>query len=109
MPIVPYIALSEMIMIGAAPYWQGGGISLPLINQPPPPRHPNTPAPAADNRARLRPRPAQRGGDRHRHARPHRADHRGQKDLALPEADIAVHEAAEIASVGRHRPIGRGM
>ena len=39
MPIVPYMALSEMIRIGAAPYWQAVAISLPIIKAPPSPRN----------------------------------------------------------------------
>jgi len=41
------------------------------------------------------------------HAGAHRTDHRGEKNLALPEADIAVHEAGEIAGIRCHRSIGR--
>ena len=37
MPIVPYILLSEMIMIGLAPYCIAVAISLPVINAPPSP------------------------------------------------------------------------
>ena len=55
----------------------------------------------------LLPRPAQCRGNRHRHAGAHRPDHRGQEDLALAEADIAMHEAAEIAGVGRYGRVGR--
>ena len=47
----------------------------------------------------LRARPADGGGDRHRHARAHRAHHRGQEHLPLPEADMAVQEGGEIAGV----------
>ena len=97
MPIVPYIRLSEMIMIGLPPYWHRGG-DLVAHHQR---------AAVADKRDHLRARPAQRRRDRHRHARAHRADHRRQEHLALAEADIAVDEAAEIAGVGRHRRVRR--
>ncbi len=97
MPIVPYIPLSEMIMIGLAPYWQGGG-DLVAGHQR---------AAVADKGHHLRSRPAQRRGHRHRHAGAHRADDRGEEHLALAEADIAVDKAAEIAGIGRHRRVGR--
>src|SRR5438270_14067560 len=97
MPIVPYIRLSEMIMIGAAPYWQAVAISLPIINAPPSPRKATTCFPGRPQCRR----------DRHRHAGAHRPDYRGQEDLALAEADIAVDEAAEIAGVGGNRRVGR--
>jgi hypothetical protein len=60
----------------------------------------------ADKGEDLCARPAQRRGNRHRHARAHRTHHRGEKDLLLPETDIAVDEAREIAGVRRHSGIG---
>ena len=42
MPIVPYIELSEMIMIGVPPYWQAVAISLPIISAPPSPTNATT-------------------------------------------------------------------
>ena len=84
-------------MIGLAPYCRRWRSRCPSSSAPPSPRNATTCVPGRRKRR----------GDRHRHARAHRADHRRQKHLALAEADIAVHEAAEIAGVGRHRRVGR--
>jgi hypothetical protein len=97
MPIVPYMPLSEMIMIGLAPYWRAVAISIPGHHR----------AAIVEEGDDLRAGQTQRRHHRHRHARAHRTDHRGEHDLALAKADIAVDETGEIAGVGRHRRIGR--
>ena len=97
MPIVPYMPLSEMIMIGLAPYWQAVAISLPIINAPPSPTKATTCVPGRRNAAATAigmPEPIA----------PTTED---EKDLPLAEADIAMDKAAEIAGVGRHRGVGR--
>ena len=51
MPIVPYIRLSEMIMIGLPPYCSAVAISLPIISAPPSPMNATTCVPGRRNAA----------------------------------------------------------
>src|SRR5271163_1939901 len=51
MPIVPYMPLSEMIMIGLTPYWRAVAISLPVIKAPPSPTKATTCVPGRRNAA----------------------------------------------------------
>ena len=51
MPIVPYIPLSEMIMIGLAPYWRAVAISFPVIKAPPSPTNATICVPGRRNAA----------------------------------------------------------
>jgi hypothetical protein len=55
----------------------------------------------------LRAGPPQRRRDGHGHPGAHRANYRGEKDLPLAEADVAMDKTTEISSVGRDGGVGR--